>query len=226
MAGLFTDFFNPFQRVGSNQYGMGGNSVTRGSLIAFNYPMSHAIKPNMIHDPYPLVIVTDIWPKAVRGVNLHYLTFPYIRSILQGNCGNASYSYYRVKPDAYIANAFRMYYRQGMSQIKKMDCDFLLTLLGAVRSWSPSEIETVRQQISQQIKQRIQMKASELAQAEKQLQFSKSQMGQINQKSSEMQSVIQGGANRNLIYPQQHQTGLAPANNPLPPSGPFGTENI
>lgn len=226
MAGIFTDFFNPFQRVNSNQFGMSDKTVGRGSLIAFNYPSSLAIKPNMIHDPYPLVIVTDIWPKVVRGVNLHYLTFPYIRNILQGNCGNTGYSYYRVKPDAYIANAFRMYYRQGMSQVKKMDCEFLLTLLGSVRSWSPSEIEAVRQQISQQIKQRIQTKASELAQMDKQLQFTKNQLNQINQKSSQVQGVVQGGAERNLAYPQQYKTGLAPANNPLPPGGPFSTENI
>lgn len=223
MAGIFTDFFNPFQRVASNQNGMVGKSVSRGSLIAFHYPMSCAVKPNMINDPYPLVIVTDIWPTAIRGVNLHYLTFPYIRTVLQGNCGDSNYSYYKVKPDAYIANAFRMYYRQGMSQVKKMDCEFLLTLLGAVRSWSPAEIEAIRQTIRQQLTQRVQVKATELAQAEQQV---RNQQHQISQKATEMQTALQGGALRNLTYPQEHRTGLAPANKPLPPGGQFSNENI
>lgn len=224
MAGLFTDFFNPFERVASNQNGMVGKSVSRGSLISFNYPNSLAINPNIIHDPYPLVIITDVWPSMLRGVNLHYLTFPYIKHVLQGNCGNSGYSYYNVKADKYIANAFRVYYRQGMSLVKKMDCDFLLNLMGAVRSWSPSEMNAVRQAIKQQIQNQLQAKAKDLADLD--LQLNKSQQEQVRQKSVDMQNAIQGGAIRNLIYPQEHQIGQAPANKPLPEGGQYSTDNM
>ena len=106
MAGLFQDY-NPIQRVASNQHGMSSKSITRGSLISFSYPQSMAVTPNVIHDPYPMVIVTDIWPNYVRGLNLHYLTFPYIKKILTQHGGNAGFSYSNIKPDKYMANAFR-----------------------------------------------------------------------------------------------------------------------
>jgi hypothetical protein len=103
VAGLFQDW-NPFERVASNQHGFQANTLGRGSLIAFNYPISHAQRPNVIHDPYPLLIVTDIWPQYVRGVNLHYLTFPYIKRVLTSNCNNRTFSYYNVRPDKYLVN--------------------------------------------------------------------------------------------------------------------------
>lgn len=188
---LFQDF-NPFKRVAANQYGMTGKTVVRGSLIAFHYPISYAIRPNVIHDPYPLVIITDVWPMAVRGVNLHYLTFPYIKNILQGNCGNQGYSYFHVKGDQYIAQAFRMYYRMGMSQVKIMDCAFLLNLLGGIKSWSESEIEAMKQQIRQQIQKQLQTKADELTKAS-QSQFNYSQNRQIDRKAADIQNALQGG---------------------------------
>jgi hypothetical protein len=141
----------------------------RGSLISFQYTQSYAAKPNAIHDPYPLVIVTDIWPKHVRGVNLHYLTFPYIKMILQAGGGNTNYSYYQVKPDKYIADSFRMYHRMGMTQIKMMDVQFLLKVLGTVRTWDESEIEAMKQQIRLQIQQRTQMRANEMSQPQQQM---------------------------------------------------------
>ena len=80
--GLFSDF-NPLQKVAANQYGMGAASgITRGSLVSFQYPRSFAMIPNVIHDPYPMVILTDIWPQYIRGVNLHYLTFPYVKKLI------------------------------------------------------------------------------------------------------------------------------------------------
>lgn len=194
--GIFQDY-NPFARIASNQYGMVGKSPSRGSLIAFHYPVSHAIRPNVIHDPYPLVILTDVWPMAIRGVNLHYLTFPYIKNILQGNCGNQGYSYFHVKGDSYIAQAFRMYYRIGMSQVKIMDCNFLLNLLGGIKSWSESEIEAVKQQISQQIRQQLQVKADQLTKAsqadqpQQATKFTDPNNRQFNQKAVDIQNPLQ-----------------------------------
>ena len=209
--------FNPFERVAVNQQGMVGHNVGRGSLISFHYPFSHAMPPNPIHDPYPLVLVTDIWPQYLRGVNMHYLTFPYIRNILQRNCGNASYSYgMNVKSDRYVASAFRMYYRSGMRNVKKMDCQFLVQLLKNVRSFSQTEIERIRQEIQQQIRQRLQMRADELAKREK----------SIAQQAEQLRNTLQQGVTQNLMQPQQYGTGRNPANYPLPPAGPFSTADL
>lgn len=222
-GGLFNDF-NPFQRVPANQTGFQDrNTVIRGSLIAFSYPYSLAKKqPYIIHDPYPLLVVTDIWPTIVRGVNLHYMTFPYIKRILTQN-KTTPYSYKpNVKPDKYMASAFRMYYRQGMSKVKVMDLDFLLRILGAVRSFSESEVETIKQQIRNQIRQHIQVKADQLSQAEA---LNKSQMNQLSRKAIDMQQSIQGGVDRGLIK-DQSKTGKNPANFDLPAGGQFSTEDM
>lgn len=151
MAGLFSQL-----PVSQN------NKISRGSLITFRYPASQGKEPYTIHDPNPMVIVTDVWPSIVRGVNLHYLTFPYIKRILQSYCNNTGFSYASIKPDRYQAGAFRVYYRRGMSQIKRMDCSWLLDVLGAVRSFSESELQKLQEQIQAQIQARLQAKAEEL----------------------------------------------------------------
>lgn len=212
MAKLFTGF-NPFETLASNQHGYVGQGASRGDLITFHYPRSYAKKPNIIHDPYPLVILTDVWTTAIRGVNLHYLTFPYIRHILEPNCGNSGFSYSNIRADKYIASAFRMYYRQGVLKPKKLDCSWLMQLLGAVRRWSPDEIDRVRQDVRNQIQQRLQVKADELSAQDRY---------RLGQKAEQVRSVIQGGAERGLMNPQE-RTGLRPANLDLPPEGQFST---
>lgn len=124
--------------------------VGKGSLITFSY-LFH--KPG--HDPSPLVLVTDIWQHYVRGVNLHYLTFPYIRKLLQPGgmnaCNNPRFSYYNIKGDAYIVGAFRQYKRPGIRQIRMLDCSFLLNVLASVRSIDPNEVEQIRRVVREQI---------------------------------------------------------------------------
>jgi hypothetical protein len=115
-----------------------------------------------------------------------------------------------------------MYYRQGMSKVKVMDLDFLLRILGAVRSFSESEVETVKQQIRNQIRQHIQVKADQLSQAEA---LNKSQMNQLSRKAIDMQQSIQGGVDRGLIK-DQSKTGKNPANFDLPAGGQFSTEDM
>lgn len=162
MAGLFDDL-NPIKRIASNQYGVSTGSITKGSLISFNYNQSYALDKNVIHDPYPMVIITDVWPKHIRGLNLHYLTFPYVKRILEVWGGNPSFGYSNIKPDRYIANAFRMYSRMGVRSAKRLDSEWLKTVLQSVRSFAPGEIEKIRANIQQQIQQRLQTKAKELA---------------------------------------------------------------
>lgn len=203
MAGLFEEY-NPIQRVPTNQYGISG-SITRGSLISFHYPQSYAVVPNIIHDPYPMVILTDVWPKYIRGVNLHYLTFPYIKKILTEH-GGKNYSYYNVKADRYVANAFRMYVRRGVLQPKRLDTEWLITVLSSVRSFDPSEIEKIRLNIQQQIQSRLQVKAEEMTSYDQWRQgLTDSQKRQLRGKALQGQRIITGGVQNNLIQPEMQQ---------------------
>lgn len=147
-------------RVSANQYGpipaKLTAAITKGSLVTFSY---NFFKPG--HDPYPLVLITDasypaIGPKAgmyMRGVNLHYLTFPDIKGLLQPNCNNINFSYSNIKGNEYIVSAFRQYKRRGIRQIRKLDCAFLLNVLASVRSLNPSEVEAIRNSVREQIRQ-------------------------------------------------------------------------
>ena len=60
----------------ANQYGPTTKRLGKGSLIQFTYNFA---KPS--HDRTPLVVVTDIMPAYIRGINLHYITFPTIKKI-------------------------------------------------------------------------------------------------------------------------------------------------
>lgn len=186
MAALFQDF-NPFERAPVNQYGSGG--ITRGSLISFHYPKSFSMDPNVIHDPKPMVIITDVWPQHIRGLNLHYLTFPYIKRILENFGGNTGFSYLNIKPDRYLANAFRMYARVGVLRPKRLDTEWLKGLLLAVRSFDPGEIEKIKLNIQKQIQQRLQVKANELTSYEE---WRKSMsMMQQNQLQNQTNNIFQ-----------------------------------
>lgn len=163
MAGLFSDLnsLNPSQR---NQYSSSVNAVTKGSLISFDYPSSFANHPNVIHDPKPMLIVTDVWaPNYVRGLNLHYLTYPYIKNILQNWAGNQGFSYFNIKADRYVASAFRMYNMRGIMRPKRLDSDWLKTVLQTARTFDAGELEKIRATIQQQIQSRLQVKANELS---------------------------------------------------------------
>lgn len=200
MVGLF-DSYNPIERIATNQHGPSVNRITRGSLISFHYPQSYAMIPNVIHDPYPMVIITDIWPKYIRGVNLHYLTFPYVKKLLTTYAGN-SFSYFNIRNDRYMANAFRMYVRMGVHQPKRLDTDWLIGVLGSVRSFGPGELEQIRANIQKQIQARLQTKANELTSYEQWRKgLTESQQRQFRGKGLEAQRIIMGGQDRNLINP-------------------------
>lgn len=212
MAGLFEEF-NPINRIAANQYGPSVKKITSGTLISFHYPVSFAKEPNIIHDPYPMVIVTDISAKFVRGVNLHYMTFPYLKRILNDHCDSGSFGYHAsVKADKYIAGAFRTYNRRGMSRLKRMDCSWLLNVLGAVRSFSESELQKLKDQIQAQIRERLQAKAEELTSYEDfRNNLIQSQRRALDRKVGEAQDIVQGGVDRDLIHPEP---GLPPESPP------------
>ena len=207
MVGLF-ESYNPIERIATNQHGPSVNKITRGSLISFHYPQSYAIIPNVIHDPYPMIIITDIWPKYIRGVNLHYLTFPYVKKLLTNFAGR-SFSYMNIRNDKYMANAFRMYVRMGVQQPKRLDTEWLISVLGSVRSFGPGELEQIRTNIQRQIQARLQTKANELTSYEQwRSQLTQSQQRQLRGKGLEAQNIIMGGQDRNLINPAPEQQSI------------------
>lgn len=129
--------------------------ITRGSLVNFNYLFFKAG-----HDPSPLVLITDVWDRYIRGINLHYLTFPTIRKLIYpapgvSVCDNPIFSYQYIKnnPAAgqYILTAFRQYKIEGVDSLKKLDCNFIVNALALSRSFDPNEIEAIRKSVREQI---------------------------------------------------------------------------
>lgn len=193
--GLFDDF-SPLQSISNSQNAVNAGKITRGSLISFSYPVSQSLTPNIIHDPRPMVIVADIWPTYIRGVNLHYLTFPYVKKILQSFGGNQGFNYTLIRNDKFIANAFRMYAVRGVKQPKKLDMEWLLNLLAAVRSFNPGEIEKIQANIQQQIQARLQAKANEMTSYEQwRSNLSRSQQTKLQNQITQTQQFVTNNMN-------------------------------
>jgi len=146
--------FNPVAPgLGKNPQLAANSAVGKGDLILFNYT-------SFVHDPYPLVIVTDYVPgKRLRGVNLHYLTFNYIRTLIMQSATNPMFSYSNIKGEEYIISAFRTYKWQAIRQIRKLDSSFLMRLMSIVRSFDPNEIKSMREAVDQQIAAQMNPKA-------------------------------------------------------------------
>ncbi len=132
--------------------------IAAGSLVKFNYLYA---KPG--HDQTPLVLLTHPCPyKDVyyRGINLNYLTFPFIRKLLQQFGEQPTFSYSQnIKGQAYIVSAFRQYKRQGVSGIQKLNSPFLLNALACARSADPNEVESIRKVIRDQIRKQTSVQA-------------------------------------------------------------------
>lgn len=130
-------------------------SLGKGSLCVFNYQFYK-------HDPYPMQLVSSIYSDGkVAGLNLHYLTFRYVKFLIKQYCGSGSFSYQNIKGDRYIVNAFRTYKPNGMRNIKMIDCQFLLSILGRIRSFNPNEIEAIRKEVQEQLGRATNPKASD-----------------------------------------------------------------
>jgi len=97
----------------------------------------------------------------IAGLNLHYLTFPYVRWLIQHHCGNDAFRYTTIKGDKYIVNSFRTYKFAGLRLVRGIDCDFLRTVLTSLRSFDPEEIEAMRKEVNKQLRERMNMKADE-----------------------------------------------------------------
>lgn len=142
---------NPDRRMAAN-YG-----VVQGSLVSFNYVFWR-------NDSYPLVIVSenDRYGGKLKGINLHYLTFPYIKQLLAMSANNPSFSYKSISGDEYVKRAYRTYKWSGVRQLKAMDRGFLLSVMSMVRSYDPAEVQIIRRQVREQIRKQINPKADQM----------------------------------------------------------------
>jgi hypothetical protein len=135
-------------------------TIGKGSLISFEYLA-------WIHDPYPLILVSALYthpprPGLVAGVNLHYLTFKFIKNLIKNYCGKQFY-YTQIKNNIYIYNSFRTYRRDKLRLVKQLDCEYLMQILGAVRSYKPTEIEAIRKYIQEQLRRKTNPTAEDIA---------------------------------------------------------------
>lgn len=134
-------------------------TLKKGSLIYMQYLYWHA-------DPNPLVIVTDVGLDRIRGINLHYLTFRYVKDLLNHYCGQSMFSYKFIMHDPYIVNAFRTYKKSGLRNLQLLDCDVINTQLEPRRKaykYNPQEIKSIRDLLRQQLQRLANPKAQELA---------------------------------------------------------------
>ena len=125
--------------------------VQKGSIVNFRYVGQTRVP---IKDAYPLVLVSDIFTNAIRGINLNFLDSPYVKSMIL-NYLNKPFSYAFIKNDHYIVDAFRTYKRNGISQLRIMDSNFLIGLAKVARSLNVNEIDQVRQQIAMVLKEQL-----------------------------------------------------------------------
>lgn len=132
--------------------------VHKGSIVSFHYMGQRVGK--MVHDPYPLILVSDIFSDAIRGVNLNYLTVPYVKSMIDRFL-ERPFSYSLIKGDSYISGgkdnpgAFRTYKRNGISQLRMMDSGFLRGIAAVSRTLDPNELDQIRMQIEEMMKFQI-----------------------------------------------------------------------
>ena len=134
-------------------------TIKPGSLIAFQYSFYK-------HDPLPLVLVGKLndWNKLgmIAGLNFHYLTYRYMKYLVETYCGK-NFNYHLIKGNKYIVNAYRSYKKEGRKNVKVMDCDFLNSVLKTARSFKPSEVEAIRQEVQRQLREKMHPTAEQFA---------------------------------------------------------------
>jgi len=129
----------------------------RGNLITFNYTFWKT-------DPYPLIIISkeDKAKGFIWGINLHRLLHNDIQKlVLFSKGGNFSYSK-NIKTYTPFKEAYRSYKMQGIRQVKTLNKDFLLNIIGTIRNQDPAQVEIIRKNVQEQIRKQINPKAYEV----------------------------------------------------------------
>lgn len=154
---VLQQFFRPVGQdvVANPSRRMGRNLVAKtGSLVTFNYAFWK-------NDPYPLIIVIEnnLGKDKLSGINLHYLTFRDIKSLIS-KAGGMGFSYKSVSDSRPFRDSYRSYKRSGVRQLKVLDPSYLLGVMGMVRSYDPAEVQIIRRQVQEQLRTQINPKAS------------------------------------------------------------------
>jgi hypothetical protein len=90
-----------------------------------------------------------------------------------------------------------------MKQVKIMDCEWIVKVLGIVRSFSETELQALQQQIQAQIQAKLQAKAEQLTTYEEyRSTLLKNQQRELDSKVSGIQNALQGGYDRGLTKPE------------------------
>lgn len=181
--------------------------LLKGVLASFQYSLFK-------HDPSPLIIVSDVFGDRIRGINLHYLTYRYMKSLLSNYCGKPDFSYRYIKFDKFVVNSFRTYKKIGIQNLNLLDCGIINTQLTKIRSFNPQELNVIRQEIEKQLHAQINPTAADIAntyqneiltpQADKgfmPLQKDKQQDGRRTFKPQPLQNPNQPNPNNGLVPP-------------------------
>ncbi|MCK9459720.1 MAG: hypothetical protein M0R80_08785 [Proteobacteria bacterium] len=171
---ILNNLFQNIQPVrGPRSVGVGGQ-IPRGSIIRFGYR-------NWKHDPYPVVIVTDVsWAARqrtnggieqpfIKGINLNYLTsFDFQRIVI--NCGNAAFSYNTIMGDNQLKRAYRHYVVgfDNIQNLQMLNCDDIVAARDISRAYDPNQMDAIKQSIQRQLEQQVNIKAEELSQPQQQ----------------------------------------------------------
>ena len=124
------------------------------------------------HDSRPLVLVAGKYTKPderIGGINIHYLTLPYLtgklRGLMDNQCGSEQFRYKLVQHDPYITQAFRIYKKSGIGKVLRFDCGYASGKLDAVRTlkYNPQEMKAIREMIRQQLQRDVNPTAEQLA---------------------------------------------------------------
>ena len=185
-----TNFVQPLQQ-------MTQADGSRGRVISFMYSWYK-------HDPYPVIITTGLLSNGrIGGLNIRYLPFPVFRTLLNVWAGNPGFSYQAVVKQApLLRRAFRTYKIQGIRNAKAIDWKAMLSVLSIIRSYSPEEMEAIKQAVDNQILARqpeiineiFGQAAARMASAAQAM-----QMAQVQQ-AAQMQQATQ--APQNAVLPQ------------------------
>ena len=124
---------------------MNNSPTVNGQVLSFFY--SH-----FDHDPYPIIISTGPMTYGrIGGLNLHYLTFPIFRALLNNWAGNPAFNYFIIKNQLIIKNAFRSYKITGIKNVKKIHYKAILEAMSIQRNFSPQEMLAIQQAVDQYV---------------------------------------------------------------------------
>jgi len=121
-----------------------------GSIIQFGYDFAK-------HDRTPLVILTENNAQEFKGLNLHYILPDPLLQIVSpfgmNACNNPRFSWQTVKYNPYIKKAFRIYKKNGVKNLRLLDCDYLKRIITASRKLNLQDLTALRSAIDAQLRQ-------------------------------------------------------------------------